>query len=296
MLEKLIQKIAEDSISTQSALNQAKIIASKIKNEDFKQWINYELKGYPSGYLNQLPNYRKFRVQIRADIVDEFGITSNDVMMVLDDWAKALNIDDPYNHYERHDIAQIEYTVENAPGNFVINPFQEQLIRMMSKTYAKQYPGYQITMMGRHIALSNLRNVLIQAKQRLFDTLLELKEQFPNLDDGFNPTQENKTKADSIVNFHIYGGTANTNLGIGNTVTQHDITFNSQVQTAFEKLKELGVSNEDIEDAKEIVRTTPKEGIGKKLMHWVGSISQRLIEKGLQDKLPEIIDTVQAIF
>lgn len=293
MIDSLIEKIASNEVDSPTALNQAKIIASKIKNENFKQWINYELKGYPQEFLNKLPDYRIFSVQIRGDIIDQWGIPSEDILFVMDDFVKQFNIDDPYKHYERQNISTIEHAVNNAPGQFVVNPFNPKFIGMMNEVYNQANPGVQITSVGRHIAISNLRNIVVQVKQRLLDTLLELKEEFPDFEKGFEASETNQTKAQNIVNLNIYGGTANTNLGVGESVVQKDITFTNKVEQTLSKLKELGVPDEDLKDAEEIVKSTPKADISKKLMTWVGKLSGKMIEKGLEMKLPEIIQTIQ---
>lgn len=293
MIDSLIEKIASNEIETATALNQAKIIASKIKNDDFKQWINHELKGYPQEFLNQLPDYRIFSVQIRGDIIDQWGIPNEDILFVMDDFVKQFNIDDPYKHYERQNISTIEHAVKNAPGQFVVNPFNPKFIGMMNEVYQQVNPGVQITSVGRHIALSNLRNVIVQVNQRLLDTLLELKEEFPDFEDGFEASDKNKSKAQNIVNLNIYGGTANTNLGVGDSVIQKDITFTNKVEQTLNKLKELGVPDEDLTEAEQIIKSTPKTDLSKKLMTWVGKLSGKMIEKGIELKLPEIIETVQ---
>ena len=46
MIKDLIKDIAYDKISVTQALTRAKLIAYKIRNDTFKNWISNELNGY----------------------------------------------------------------------------------------------------------------------------------------------------------------------------------------------------------------------------------------------------------
>lgn len=71
----LLQQIQKDAIdgSTDIAtvLRKCRVLAQRLKNEEFKQWINYELNGYPS--QDALPNYRVIRCQSSGHFSGRFG-------------------------------------------------------------------------------------------------------------------------------------------------------------------------------------------------------------------------------
>ncbi|SRR5216683_785005 len=52
-----IQNAAVDSDNVSIALRKAKILASRLNNDEFRQWVDCELNGYPED-LKALPTYR----------------------------------------------------------------------------------------------------------------------------------------------------------------------------------------------------------------------------------------------
>ena len=297
MIKKLIEDLASDKISVTSGLTQSKIIASKIKNEELKEWIQNELKGYPDSnppdYLN-IPDYRKLKVEIKGELVDSFGRRTPNVLLILDKLGEEIGADMNLL-IERHDLGTIEHSVTNSETDFVINPFQHKFVQRLNESVTADYPDQTLVSAGRHIAVSQLRGLLFQVKQRLLDTLIELNEAFPDLEDKFNPTEENKSKTNNIVNFNIYGGANTTNLGVGETVTQKDIkqTIKSDFKELEERLKTLNVENDDIKEVIEILKSQEKEKTGSKIMGWLKTLATKAIGKGIELKLPEILETIQ---
>lgn len=58
-----LQKEAlDETVSIESLLRKAYLVAKKLKLKDFEEWINQELNGYD----NQFPKYRSVRGEIKA--------------------------------------------------------------------------------------------------------------------------------------------------------------------------------------------------------------------------------------
>lgn len=67
-----IQQAATDSdVDLPSLLRKCKILANRLGNPEFKQWVNFELNGYPD--LDKLPDYRIFGVQVLGDFSGPMG-------------------------------------------------------------------------------------------------------------------------------------------------------------------------------------------------------------------------------
>lgn len=295
MIKKLIENLANESITLTSGLNQTKIIAKKIKNDNLTNWLQYELKGYPEGNKEVLPEYRNFTIQLIGDVIDNYGTKSEQVILNTLKLGDQLGVD-MNNHSEQHDIESIEHAVLTAEGEFVENPFDLRFVEMLDGAMNKSNPNHRLIYAAKKIALGNLRKILTQTRQRLLDTLLDLEVEFPELDKQFKPTEENKEKAQNIINYNVYGGKLNTNLGIGKKVVQSDISFNSnQLEEIEGKLKELGVPLEDANEAIEIIKSTDKESLGKKLMAWAGDLTTKAIEKGIELKVPLLMQTISEI-
>lgn len=70
MIKQLIEDLTFDKISLSQALTRAKIIAYKINDTQFKEWIGFELNGYP--HRDKLPTYRIVPCDVFVEIVDSF--------------------------------------------------------------------------------------------------------------------------------------------------------------------------------------------------------------------------------
>lgn len=59
----------DPAVDLPSLLRKCKILANRLGNPEFKQWVDFELKGYPD--LAKLPDYRVFSVCIHGDFTGE---------------------------------------------------------------------------------------------------------------------------------------------------------------------------------------------------------------------------------
>jgi hypothetical protein len=135
-------------------------------------------------------------------------------------------------------------------------------------------------------------------KQKLIDTLLELDKNFPDMENDFEPSKENIEKAKTIINTNIYGGNVNTNVGLGDNVNQsQNLTINNQLfEKKIEEIRNLGINEEQIEEIINIVNSeNDKISLSKKLMTWVGKISTKAIEKGIEMNIPVLIEKIQEL-
>jgi AbiTii-like protein len=63
MIKDLIYDIAYDKINLSQALSRSKLLAYKIDNDNFKEWLRKELEGYD--YTDKLmPAYRRIQLPI----------------------------------------------------------------------------------------------------------------------------------------------------------------------------------------------------------------------------------------
>lgn len=129
---------------------------------------------------------------------------------------------------------------------------------------------------------------MIQVKNKLLDTLIELSEQFPDFKSDIFINPMNKEKADGIVTFNIYGGNPNINASTGSNNTLN-ISINDVAEKFYEQLKLLGVSVKDAEDAKQIVLQKEAPGFKDKLLNWVGSIANTAVKEGVKIEVGKLI-------
>lgn len=289
MIKDLIKDLTYDNITLSQGLTRAKIIAYKIDNDNFKSWINTELNGY--GKEDKLPNYRVIPCDVFA-VLESFG-TKREVPYDLTNLDKDLG-GKIYNMQAKQSIATIEEGLKDNNEPYGYEDLPMQMVNMFRKMSNNKF----IVSVRRRIQLSQASNILNLTKQKLIDTLLELDTAFPNLQDDYQNTKENIEKTSTIINNHIYGNNSSSNIGVGKNITQSiENVYNEKVEQVLSDLKKLGVSEEEILEVRNIVtqENNDKTNLGKKLLGWVGKITSKTIEKGIELNLPMIMGKIQEL-
>lgn len=289
MIKELIKELTFDKISLNQALTRAKLIAYEIKNDDFKNWINKELNGYSSD--DKLPDYRIIPCDIYA-VIEGYG-TKRMMPFDLSELDKDLK-GKLYKMDAKQSVATIEEGLKNSgKEQYGYEDLPTPLVTMLREMSNNQF----ITAVKRRIQLSQASHILNLTKQKLIDTLLELNEAFPDLEDNYQNTTENQQKTSTIINNHIYGDNANSNIGVADSLTQSiTSTFTKKIEQVLSDLQDIGVPKEDIEEVKSIVeKETDKVKLGKRLMNWVAKMSSKAVEKGIELQVPVLMEKVQEL-
>ena len=150
------------------------------------------------------------------------------------------------------------------------------------------YDGNDIYDIQQTAHVSQANNILVQVKNKLLDTLIELSEEFPDFKSDIFMDPINKEKADSIVTFNIYGGTPNINAATGNNNTLN-ISNNDIAEKFCKQLQTLGVSIKDAEEAKQIVLQKDAPGFKDKLLTWVVSMANTAVKEGVKIEVGKLI-------
>ena len=285
MIRKIINDLACDNITLSKALTMAKIIASDIKNETFKQWIKSELEGY-SNDRGSLPEYRIIPCNL---VAKEYYFSSYHERPVdaraFDEELQKKYGYSIYKIYVSQSLSTIEQMLEgHNDGNICMS-----LPSFVLKTFrGASYDGNDIYDIQQTAHVSQANNILVQVKNKLLDTLIELSEQFPDFKSDVFMNPINKEKADSIVTFNIYGGTPNINAATGNNNTLN-ISNNDIAEKFCKQLQTLGVSIKDAEEAKQIVLQKDAPGFKDKLLTWVGSMANTAVKEGVKIEVGKLI-------
>jgi hypothetical protein len=289
MIKELIKDLTYDRINLNQALMRAKLIAYDLNNKNFKDWINKELNGYESG--DNLPDYRIIPCDVYA-VTEAFGdkrLVQCDLTSLDEDVNGKI-----YRMEAKQSISTIELSLkESQSETYGYEDFPISFVKIVRDLTNNQF----ITSVKRRIQLSQASHILNLTKQKLIDTLLELNETFPDLQDNYQNTMENKEKTSTIINNHIYGKNASSAIGVGDNINQ-DISnvYNQKLENFFSDLENLGVPKEDIIEVKSIVeKETDKTKLGKRLMSWTGKMVNKAIEKGIELQVPTLMEKIQEL-
>ncbi len=294
MIKQLITDLAHDNIKLSQALTMSKLIAVKIGNDKFKNWLVKELEGYNFND-EYLPNYRRIYSPIFIKVEFPYNGTRIFPVILPDKLEKEIgeiiyfqNIVEPISIIEQQILG-----FETSKGYINILPTQLQILSEMYKKQINAYNGV-LTSGYREIGKVQYQNILELTKQKLLDTLLELDKEFPNLNNEYKMTKENEEKIQNIITNNIYGNSGSMNIAAGQNIKQsNDYIIMSHDDE--EKLKSLGVDEKHIEEIKTIILedSTDKNSLKKRVMKWLGSVSAAVAARGLYDNIPAIMEFVQ---
>jgi hypothetical protein len=292
MIKELIRDIAFDNITVSQALTRAKLIAHQIKNETFKSWLNKELNGYE--YEDPLlPEYRKIWAEIHLTAEFPYGRTQTFPVVMQDDRKdieELLNI-----HVVIEPISIIEQNIDQMQDGKGYIHLTGGMVQHVGELYRKQVEAYRgaIRSGTRTIGKNQLTNIVELTKQKLLDTLQDLEEQFPDIDNKYDMSKENDKKVQNIITNNIYGNNNPLNVAAGDNIQQGDITlYISQEQ--IDKLKEFGVEDEALDELQKIDGETPKGNHERKtkIMGWLGKVTASLTARGIYDSIPQVVEYV----
>jgi hypothetical protein len=292
MIKELITDLAFDKITLSQALTRAKLIARQIKNDTFKNWLNKELNGYEYDDT-LLPSYRKIWAEIKLTAEFPFGRTQTFPVVMND---KQKDIEELLNfHHVIEPISIIEQNISQmTEGKGYIHLSGGQ-VQTVGEIYRKQVEAYNgvIRSGSRTIGKAQLLNIVELTKQKLIDTLQDLEEQFPEIDNKYVMNEENEKKVQNIITNNIYGNNNPLNVAAGHNITQGDINV-TITQDHLSKLKELGVQDNELSELTDIDKETPKGNSERKnkIMGWLGKVTASLTARGIYDSIPTVVEYV----
>ena len=76
--QEIITEAADHTVPLTTLLRKFLILASRLKNEDMKNWVLGELNGFPKGSKEDLPPHRVFGITAKGFFVGPFGASIND--------------------------------------------------------------------------------------------------------------------------------------------------------------------------------------------------------------------------
>jgi len=290
MIKPLIKDLTYNNITLSEGLNRAKIIAFEIKNSEFKEWINFELNGYK---LEKLPKYRIIKCEIVADIQNAF-YGKRTIPYDLSAWDDELQ-----GMLYKMNVLQSIPTIE-ANLKIIKDKVNEFVFEYLPVGLVQQFKGMtengeDIVSIRRKIQVGQVMHIHEITKQKLVDTLLELNETFPNLEDNYQDTKENSELTNTIINNNIFGDTSNSNISFGDNVKQvMNIKQEKRIEEFLELINKLNLDKEDVEEVEIIIaENKDKPNFGKKLLTWTGKLATKAVEKGIELQIPEILAKVQ---
>lgn len=233
---RLQKKCLDSKESLQDLLREALLISTKLKLNDFKTWINFELKGYDS---KKVPDYReitttlKFRNPYRGWIP---AIINNEEISRIVSHSPAMQ-----------PIGELENLLQSEHRSLTLNISHNQQVTLM-KLFATDFEPALFT------DKSQIHGVIEQVRNVLLEWTLKLEEDNILGNDDLIFSEAEKTAAKSIHIEHFNGvigdisKIGNLSTGANSTNIYNESNVSNEIDKLIEEIKKL-----QLVDKKEII-------------------------------------------
>ena len=246
----LLREIQDAAISSEveltTLLRKCKVLAARLGNDGFKQWVENELSRYKNA--DELPDYRILHVNSKGHFSGLFNSSMNNADIPLscipEKFRKKLS-----QSNMREPIAALEALVEKSDGGTASEPWNPDIVAYVGQNIYKDMNCMQA---WKVIPLTAVVAALDAVRNRILSFVLEIEAEAP--DAGEAPINSNplpQEKVHQIFNTYISGNVQNVATG-SSEFEQHAIN-NEAPPEVFTQLI----------DAIEAIRETPVYGIAQ---------------------------------
>lgn len=180
---RIIKDLANGTIDIEIALKRAKVLLSEFDNADIKEWINFEISGYPN--TKNLPNYRVIIGMIKGSYFRGSIISNIQYKNVSLPLGKMPDKDkrELQKMYFLEGIGSLKalYEQSKSDSKNIHQPLPADLFPVFNKY--NEDPYMIITSAYVEIGFHYISNIISIVENKLLDSLLLLEKEFGNLDE-----------------------------------------------------------------------------------------------------------------
>ncbi len=235
-----IQDAAIDSDTELAALlRKCKVLAARLGNDDFKQWVNNELVGYED--IESLPEYRKLYVNSKGHFSGPFqsGLRNADIPMS----CVPKKLRDKLSHsYMLQSVAGLEALAEGSKSGTASEPWNPDIVAHFGD---KIYEGMNCMQAWKVIPMTSVVSALDNVRNRILSFVLEIESEAPDAGEAaINSNPVPQEKIHQIFNTYITGDVQNIATG-STSVKQKAIKADSTPEVIEQLLKALKAATQN---------------------------------------------------
>ena len=293
LLDEIRSDLVNESASLSNTLRKAKILASALGLPEFRDWIDFELGGYPD--RDSVPSYRRFRPINLGTFAGPFQSGVENVVLPTFD---------------------LPDTVKKFAENLIFFNGVGALEAQASSSHQWKWPQEMVMLAQNSIQITGdmvlvdahqpipsyvISGVLDQVKNRLLDFVLGLQESNVTAGDLDNRTVEPEV-ARNLFHFNIYGD--RNIVASGERVNQKvKIVQEGDIDSLLESLREFNVEDDDLSKLKDAVLAEPSAtsgSYGPKVQSWLGGMISKAVTKtwnvGLENASKLLTDALNGYY
>ncbi len=191
-------------------------------------------------------------------------------------------------------VSSIQGLLQNDHGDNIKASWPSDMLTMLNfELQQKNRPGVYVDAQ-RNIGRVSVQTILDNTRNRLLTFLMELREQYPNLDISESAPDSNTSQtAQVLVNNYIYGD-ENT-VASGREFTQAVTKTIEDLDSLLFRLQDLGVEQKSLEKLEQAViadQQSGHRGIGDSVKAWLGNFTASVASSQVAANLPQIVAAI----
>ena len=199
-------------------LRKAKVLAFKLKNKEFKDWVENELNGYNDN--DSLPEYRKVSTVANGNFINT-SWHSKGVPIPLH------NIPSEFHHHFNEirlfqgvkELESLIDTIDKSNEDSLQSPVPAELLPLLSETI---YQYMHCIGAWRVLTKAHITQIIETTRNALLNFILELSDRYPEIkSDSYSGEQIPNEQIQQVFNYYILGGKHQI-VGSSNSINQGD--------------------------------------------------------------------------
>ncbi len=265
LLDDIRADLVDESAGISNTLRKAKILASELGVPEFREWVDFELAGYPS--RENVPDYRRFNPTNLGTFSGPFG--SGVKNFVIPTYALPDDVKNFAENLIFYDgVGSLEAQAAIA-GEALQMRWPQEMV-MLARDSIHMSGDLLLADAHRQILPHMILGILDQVKNKLLDFLLGLQESNITADNLDQNTVE-RDVVRNLFNINIYGD--RNVVASGEHVAQSGTNVQEgDLESLLTFLRELNVDTEDIEQIRDAISSEPNASNGPKVQAWRDSM------------------------
>lgn len=231
----LLRQIQESAIDSNtdvaSLLRKCKVLAARLGNDEFKQWVERELSGYDR--KEDLPDYRVIHVNSKGHFSGAFGsgIRNADIPMICIPKEFRENLEHAYLSVP---IAALESLVGKSADGTLQEPWDPSLVAHVGGDI---YERMNCMQAWKVIPVAAVVGAIDSVRTRILNFALEIEAADPNAGEAaLNSNPIPQERVQQIFNTYVTGDVHNLATGNSGSVSQTVKNIDTNSATLLDKL------------------------------------------------------------
>ncbi len=280
MLQDVRDAAVDSGTSLSDVLRKAKVLASLLRNDAFKEWVDRELNGYPEG--TPLPDYRSLHFPLLGTFSGPGG------SRVDGQGIPTINLPESLQHLAgpaefRQGVREVETMAHQGPETLRMGWPPEAVMALRDEVAMSG--GFVLIDVYQPISSASLHSLLDAVRNRLLDFVLELEEIAPGEADSNGAISRiPQDQVANVFNLTIHGD--HSIIASGTAVSQRIVQVPAGDTAALNQtLRDLGIDDDDIEGLESAIQEDQRSdatGLGAKTKKWIGEMTLKAAEGSWQ--------------